>query len=325
MTTSYNTSLENKTTIKVRGGASVRVAYSCFEGASGVCEYHFTLRPVKYAPFPAQYETIRSAFRETIKQLGLNPENTVFKRYFCSDAANQLAQVGEENIEEGAVSFVTEPPVGPAKLSLWAYHVHDAEGTTEIERGEGTTVMRRGSMEHCWVSGLSGNTEADEHQQTVDIFDHYLGFLGARDQTLEKNVIRTWFYVSGIDTHYAGMVQARNEVFEKEGLTPETHFIASTGIYGATADPEALVSMDAYSVGGVDRSQIQFLHALDNLGPTHEYGVAFERATAVHYQDRSHIFISGTASINPAGRWSGHSATSRPCSRMAAPASMISP
>lgn len=301
MTTSYNSSIENKTTIKVRGGASVRVAYSCFEGASGVREYHFTLRPVKYAHFPAQYDIIRSAYRETLNQLGLNPDNTVFKRYFCSDAANQLGQVDEDKLEEGAVSYVTEPPLGPAKLSLWAYHIHDPAGSIRIERSHSATTMKRGELEHCWVSNLTGNTEADEHRQSLDIFDRYLDFLSAHGQTLEKNVIRTWFYVSGIDTHYAGMVQARNEVFDREGLTPDTHFIASTGIAGATADPDSLVSMDAYSVGGVHRSQVQFLHALENLGPTHEYGVAFERATAVRYQDRAHIFISGTASINPAG------------------------
>ena len=301
MTKSLNSSLENKTTIKVRGGASVRVASSCFEGASGVREYHFTLRPVKYAPFPAQYDTLRAAYEETLSQMGLNPQNTVFKRYFCSDAANQLGQVGKDKLEKGAVSFVTEPPLGPAKLSLWAYHVHDPSGPFTIERGDAITTMKRGSLEHCWVAGQTGSTQADEHRQSLDIFDRYLEFLAAHDQTLEMNVIRTWFYVSGIDTHYAGMVQARNEVFAREGLTPDTHFIASTGIAGATADPEALVSMDAYSVGGIRRSQIQFLHALENLGPTHEYGVAFERGTAVHYQDRSHVFISGTASINPAG------------------------
>jgi len=34
------------------------------------------------------------------------------------------------------------------------------------------------------------------------------------------------------------------------------------------------------------------------LNPTHEYGVAFERGTAVDYGDRRDIFISGTASID---------------------------
>jgi len=97
------------------------------------------------------------------------------------------------------------------------------------------------------------------------------------------------------------MVKARNEVFTREGLTPDTHFIASTGIEGQTTVSSALVTMDAYSVGGLDVGQITYLKALDYLNPTHEYGVAFERGTAIDYGDRRHILISGTASIDCSG------------------------
>ena len=44
-----------------------------------------------------------------------------------------------------------------------------------------------------------------------------------------------------------------------------------------------------------------FLSALDHLSATDLYGVTFERATAVTYQDRKHIIISGTASIDSRG------------------------
>jgi enamine deaminase RidA (YjgF/YER057c/UK114 family) len=44
------------------------------------------------------------------------------------------------------------------------------------------------------------------------------------------------------------------------------------------------------------------LKAPTHLNPTHEYGVAFERGTVVHYGDRDHIFISGTASIDNLGQ-----------------------
>lgn len=45
----------------------------------------------------------------------------------------------------------------------------------------------------------------------------------------------------------------------------------------------------------------RFLHAPEYLNPTYEYGVTFERGTAVEYGDRKHIFISGTASIDNRG------------------------
>ena len=59
--------------------------------------------------------------------------------------------------------------------------------------------------------------------------------------------------------------------------------------------------MDAYSVQGLIPEQIQYLYAPEWLNPTYEYGVSFERGTAVHYASRSEVYISGTASINNHG------------------------
>jgi enamine deaminase RidA (YjgF/YER057c/UK114 family) len=43
------------------------------------------------------------------------------------------------------------------------------------------------------------------------------------------------------------------------------------------------------------------MHALDHMPPTHLYNVTFERGTRVIYGDRSHFYISGTASIDEKG------------------------
>ena len=59
--------------------------------------------------------------------------------------------------------------------------------------------------------------------------------------------------------------------------------------------------MDSYAVDGLEPGQIQFLYAPTHLNPTYEYGVTFERGTAVTYGDRKQVFISGTASIDNRG------------------------
>jgi enamine deaminase RidA (YjgF/YER057c/UK114 family) len=51
----------------------------------------------------------------------------------------------------------------------------------------------------------------------------------------------------------------------------------------------------------MDKSQLHFMSALDYLCPTHDYGVTFERGTQVKFGDRSHYYISGTASIDDKG------------------------
>ena len=82
-------------------------------------------------------------------------------------------------------------------------------------------------------------------------------------------------------SNFSGVVRGRNNVFENEGLTKDTHFIASTGIGGASEDCHALVGVDFFSVDGISSDCIRYLQALDFLNPTSEYGVAFERGTAV--------------------------------------------
>jgi len=98
------------------------------------------------------------------------------------------------------------------------------------------------------------------------------------------------------------LVKARREYFAENGLTANTHFVASTAVEGTNADVSTKVTMDAYSISGILPGQLKLLKALDHLCPTYVYGVTFERGTSVAYQDRKHIFISGTASIDHKGQ-----------------------
>ena len=105
-----------------------------------------------------------------------------------------------------------------------------------------------------------------------------------------------------IDCQYHDVVVARNEVFARQGLTKDTHYIASTGIEGASACAGALVAADFLSVQGAQASSVRYLTAPGYLNPTHEYGVAFERGTAIDLPGGRHYFISGTASIDHRGQ-----------------------
>ena len=68
-----------------------------------------------------------------------------------------------------------------------------------------------------------------------------------------------------------------------------------------TYSPERIVSVDSLSVGGLAAGQVVRMEALSHLRPTILYGVTFERGLRVRFGDRSHLYISGTASINSEG------------------------
>lgn len=119
---------------------------------------------------------------------------------------------------------------------------------------------------------------------------------------MKTHLVRTWIYVSAIDVNYAGVVKARNDVFALEGLTADTHFIASTGIGGATSCRPSCVAIDFITYPDIRETDKQYLQALDHLNPTHEYGVAFERGTRLSLPSSDILYISGTASIDRHGQ-----------------------
>jgi enamine deaminase RidA (YjgF/YER057c/UK114 family) len=119
--------------------------------------------------------------------------------------------------------------------------------------------------------------------------------------TLQNNLVRTWIYVHDIDNNYNAMVEARKEFFDRHGLTAATRYVASTGIQGKAAEDGALVALDSLSFGDIREEQIETMNALDRLSPTILYGVTFERGLRVKFGDRSHLYISGTASIDKEG------------------------
>lgn len=290
------------------GTVPAEVSISRFQGTGGVEEYHLMVRPTEYADIASQLEWILDAYQNALSSIGVDPGTCVLRRFFCSDLPNQ-AEVLEtypfassaSQDEPCAISWVCQPPTPPAKVALWAYHVKDCSSELDKSHEGASLSLKRGELTHFWTTGLTCAAADTPYGQTEGILERYDTDLQASGLRLADDVIRTWFFVQNVDANYQGLVEARRDVFSQCGLTPDTHFIASTGIEGTSADLDAIVTMDAYAIAGVRPEQIRFLSAPDHLSPTYVYGVTFERGVSVAYQDRKHIYISGTASIDSEG------------------------
>lgn len=304
------------------GGA---VTVSRFRGASGVEEAHLVICPGDYGSFTRQLEDLRRAYHDALESMRIDPETVVVRRFFCSDIRNQAEALRRDPFTNPAepeaccaISWAGQPPMPPARIAMWAYHVIDPEQgaapapagprhadvpTTSPHktRNEHGITLHRGELSHHWTCGLTCPSAGGSYDKTHGIFADYNAWLERHNLTLKDHVLRTWLFVDDIDAEYHGLVVARREFFARCGLTPETHFIASSGIGGVASDPATRVTMDAYAVGGLRDEQIHQLAAPDHLSPTHVYGVTFERGTAVDYRDRRHVIISGTASIDANG------------------------
>ena len=278
-------------------GVSVQLSSFCPEG--GADEWHAMLHVEPRGDlFQSQYDRLIEAERQLLSRDDIRGARVIFKRYFLSDGTNQQPLMHDEP-DTCTVSYIQQPPLDGSKLALWLY----LQRGTEVEDradGMGSTLVRHNGYEHLWTMGMTV-PEGSSYAQTRTLLEDYEQLLAGREATMEANCIRTWFFVRDVDTSYKGMVVARRENFEREGLSRSTHYIASTGIGGNPSDPRAVIQFGSYALKGFRPEQQQYLYALSHLNRTDEYGVTFERGTRMTYGDRSHLIISGTASIDHRG------------------------
>ena len=222
-------------------------------------------------------------------------------KVFLSDSQNQIKEfedslLYQEFLKGTNLTIVEQTPLNGSKASLL------------IKTTDDTTPILFHSLRLTEEEAKGKNS----YEQTRLLFNKYLKTIEGTDMTMERNLVRTWIYVTNIDVNYQGVVEARNDIFDKEGLTADTHYIASTGIGGATPVRHAAVAIDFLTVPNIKEEDKKYLQALEHLNPTHEYGVAFERGTRLtlpthtlhpegSQQFKQQYFISGTASINKHG------------------------
>lgn len=277
----------------------VKMELSTFAPEGGVAEYHAIfhvehIKDDKCVTFIEQYERILKAEAELLATAEMADVAIVFKRYFLSDACNQVPQM--HDLDDISVSYIQQPPLDGSKIALWVYMQKGVKTYNE----DGVIITEHNGYKHLWKMGMTVNW-GDSYQQTETLLQNYEKILERHNATIEANCVRTWFYVRDVDIQYAGMVEARKKNFIEQGLTPKTHYISSTGIGGLPADTKAIIQLGTYALTGFKPQQQRYLYALTHLNPTIEYGVTFERGTLMEYGDRGHIYISGTASIDNKG------------------------
>jgi len=248
------------------------------------------LRPATQTSFPAALSSLLARMDAFFSAEAAEGRNPVFVRFFLSDARNQAvalrsmldAWFSGRGLNP-AVSIVEQPPLDGSRIAALVQ----------------TASEQPAFLFHSLRLSDEEAAGKDSYAQSRILLDRYLALIRPLGLELKTHCVRTWIYVRDIDSNYAGFVRARNDVFYEEGLRQDTHYIASTGIGGATESASAVVAMDFLTLPGIRETDKTYLKALSHLSPTQDYGVAFERG--VRLSD-GHIFISGTASIDHRGK-----------------------
>ena len=269
---------------------------SVFTCNQGVTETFVALEGTRYNNFRAETEALLYKLEDELD--GAKP---VWIKFHVSDVVNQKKEIDDIMSDRRCLySVIGQAPTNGSRVSLEAYAL--SGGDVSYSGADAATVtvsLKNYRLMYFHTPKLESKGSYDQMAEEFTAADRKLAAAGG---TLEANLQRTWIYCRDIDNNYAGLVVARREHFARNGLTVDTHFIASTGIEGKSDPFDRLVRMDSVALFGHKREQVTYMSALDHLNPTHEYGVTFERATRLTFGDRSKYYISGTASIDKNGQ-----------------------
>ncbi len=301
---------------------------SSFSTSVGASEYFLTVTTPEKIPLEETLSELSTRYRLACKENNLDDSTQQFSRLYLSDITNEIEIVRKSEIfhqlKKTALSIIEQSPLagGPAILS---YHIKSGDSSftkkTLIDGADGShrflwsqgrnysilwsslnaTINEDLDLNHPTQDIVKGYQNPDSEKQTRGLFASISSTLKKYDLNIRNNLLRTWIFVRDIDNNYGGMVKARRELFEEVGLTKNTRYIASTGIEGKSGDHRSLVSIDALAIKNIKEAQIVRVEALENLSSTISYGVTFERGSRIRFGDRSHIHISGTASIDNKG------------------------
>ena len=174
-----------------------------------------------------------------------------------------------------------------------------------LENGVKAAVYQDSANVYCRCFGVVSAAS------NADPYAHTMANLLELEKSLSQcgfkytDVARTWFYNDDILSWYAPFNKARTEFYASRGVF-DTLLPASTGI-GAPNPAGKLITSSVFAVkskiGGKPRGK-DFLIELPSplQGGATEYGSSFARAVEVVSPNSRRVMVSGTASIDAAGK-----------------------
>jgi enamine deaminase RidA (YjgF/YER057c/UK114 family) len=113
-----------------------------------------------------------------------------------------------------------------------------------------------------------------------------------------SDVVRTWIHLRVMDRDYGDLNRARREFFKARGIDPVP---ASTAIGGGPVSEAHDLCLGVYAVKA-GQPVVRTVMTSPTLNEAGEYGADFVRGMRVAETNKVALFISGTASIDEAGR-----------------------
>lgn len=314
MTSTLNASPPTTARIRRESRDDRNTNWSRIDG-HGATKIYVRLRPTGGGSFAEQCREVYEKLDRLLDDEGAVRGAVISEKIFFSDLPHQVdslrtsreAFYAPEGDHRPATTYLHQPPCGEgADLELQA-RVLFAEGPDPMtvrdlgleEPAVGKVVSFRG-YDHIYVHNLIGGVPGDDltyGEQMERLFERAVEILAGEGATFH-DVIRTWLYLAEMDRDYDELNRVRNAFFERIGLTRNP---ASTGIKGGVYPCDRGGSMDLYALRTDRPVDVDQMHA-GTLNEAWDYGSAFARGMRVTREDRTVLYLSGTASIDTEGQ-----------------------
>jgi enamine deaminase RidA (YjgF/YER057c/UK114 family) len=217
----------------------------------------------------------------------------------CASPSHRPAttEIEQPPLAERACLEVSVQAVLPhgAPLRVDYFGARCACGCAECARSHGLRV-RVGAEERFHAGGLHGGG-GDAYEQTLAMFGVAEGLLQQAGMAF-RDVVRTWIHLREIDRDYGALNRARREFFASRGIDPAP---ASTGIGGGPVPANHDLCLGLYAVRSTP-PPVRTVMTAPTLNEAMSYGADFVRGMKVVETNRVALHVSGTASIDEAGR-----------------------
>ncbi|MCK6554580.1 hypothetical protein L6Q96_08380 [Candidatus Binatia bacterium] len=284
-------------------------------------ELYILCRPDGTARPALQAEALYRAVASLLADEGASPENVVCEAVYFRDIQSdgdavigaRARVLGEAIRSSGAVTTLVQQPPLDERISLEVAVLalvprrSTAGGVARDVRVESRCECPgcsrvRARLVHVadWTSAYTGNIYGlggNAFDEAYDMFVSAEVLLEAAGMTF-GDVVRTWIYVRDIERDYAALNRARREFLRQRGidLLP-----ASTGVGGGLLPERHNFSINLYAARSPRPMEIGRMSA-PSLNEAPDYGADFSRGLKVVEANRVALYVSGTASVDEAGR-----------------------
>jgi enamine deaminase RidA (YjgF/YER057c/UK114 family) len=269
-----------------------------------------------------QAATVYGAVRDVLAAEGLAPDAVVSETVFFRAVREDFAAVCDARrriFGEAAspsrtppTTFIEQAPLdrgGHVQVAAVALAPHRGEGCSSADfrhelscscatcqPGARARVVRIGGESHFRAANICGAGRGGL-EEAHDMFRVAAALLREADMTFH-DVIRTWIYLRDIHRDYEALNKARREFFRESGVERRP---ASTGVQGGPFPDAHAFTMSLYAVKASSPLDVTLM-STPTLNEAWTYGAEFSRGLRVVDANKVTLHISGTASIDEAGR-----------------------